>query len=242
MVVKYWRRSSSTVTVAGKPFHGVLLAGRASSVGNAQQDQKAAEEFLKFAEPPAHDNWEGTEALKQNYKSGAISRIKEFWDQATKQLVELIRPDEEGESKEPEHFKKLFDIPGDEPKPRTAKLINQPLRFENGQWTIQGKIKILDRSKHVKATIAVQLVPESGKSTKVSLEQTMIVTALRGEAFEDGDSILIKKGTTSVEFTATCTQTSNLPDMGRCIARMDENYEQISDEYYDQRNDSIGGG
>jgi transcriptional regulator with XRE-family HTH domain len=225
MVVQYWKRANQVV--GGKPFHGVLLAGQATATGNSSPDQKASEEFLKFSEPPAHNKWELTEALQQNYNRGAANRIKELFNQATSQLIELIRPDEEGESEQPERFSRLFDIPGVEPKARTAKLSSDPLSFQNGRWELSGKIRILDRTKDIRATIGVQLVPESGRSTVLPLDQIKIGSVIRGQAHEDGDGILITAGTTSVEFTAVCSQDLNLPRMGRCVARPTEHFKQI---------------
>lgn len=53
-------------------FVGVLRAGTLH--GEGERD-KAAEYFLRDSEPPAHDKWESTPKLKENYKAGGINAL-----------------------------------------------------------------------------------------------------------------------------------------------------------------------
>ena len=224
MVVKYWRRRN--LVVGGKPFHGVLLAGTTVNQGRAQL---AFEQFLRLSEPPAHDQWRFNQDLKDNYVPGAKRELDKFWEGATGLLRDYIRPEDDGDSEQPEHFKRLFQVPGDDPQPRIAKLRSSPV-LKDGTWRLSGSIKVLDRQKSIRARIGLMLVPESGKSTALRWELLKVVRATRGSATVDGDALVIAPGTSSIEFVAESAVDPRLPRMDRCVARATEHYTQVETE------------
>jgi transcriptional regulator with XRE-family HTH domain len=218
MVVKYWPRRN--LVIGGKPFHGVLLAG---TTVDRSPSQVAFEQFLRLAEPPSHDTWEYRQEHKDNYMRGAQAELGRFYDEVTKLIRQNVGSEDEGESEEPDLFKKLFQVPGPDRQVRLAKLRGGP-ELRDGAWGLAGTIKVLDRQKPIRATIGLSLVPESGKSTPLPWDSLEVVRATRGEATVDGGVIVIEAGTTSVDFKATATGGEGLPRMDRCVARATEHY------------------
>lgn len=103
MVVKYHPRKS--IMVGGRPFHGVLLAGEAIGSGGPE---RAAEQFLRAAEPPAHDDWRYGPELTSQYLQGSQVRLKELFDGVTNALREAIRPRSGDHAEGPEELRRLL--------------------------------------------------------------------------------------------------------------------------------------
>jgi hypothetical protein len=103
MVVKYVQ--SKRKPLDNKPYFGVLYAGKAIGKGT---EGSRAEEFFRASEPPLHDNWEYSEAIKHAYKAGAKLRLSVLWNTLQERVFALIDenvvPDERG----PDMLAKLF--------------------------------------------------------------------------------------------------------------------------------------
>jgi hypothetical protein len=132
MVVEYRdvrRRSSIDIG-----FHAVLEAGLAH--GATDEDQ-AAEEFLRAAEPPAHTEWtHKTERIKAEYKAGAKGAVDGLFTSVEQAIRELAR-DEEVESDEgPDALRKLFPLPGvGDLEPAPYYRIHDPEgRLDDNRW------------------------------------------------------------------------------------------------------------
>ncbi|WJV48485.1 helix-turn-helix transcriptional regulator [Streptomyces flavofungini] len=76
-----------------RPFQAVLLAGSATM--KSTPDAEAAEQMLRTAEPPDHNDWVGTEDLTATYERGARQRIVDFKRAAEQKVRELLRGAEE---------------------------------------------------------------------------------------------------------------------------------------------------
>ena len=72
MVVRYWDRRSLALGV--RPFHAVLACGEARDPESPTVHDRDIERFLRAAEPPGHDDWDTTAALKSEYKRGYAGR------------------------------------------------------------------------------------------------------------------------------------------------------------------------
>src|SRR5207247_11128123 len=114
MIVKYLTRND--VVVGAPPFHAALLAG---TLAGQAAEHVAAEQFLRLAEPPAHDRWEYNEDLGEKYARGAGMRIKDLFEGVTRALQEKLRRENSEEQKGPEILRRLLQIRAPRP-PQTA--------------------------------------------------------------------------------------------------------------------------
>ena len=114
MVVKY--HTPKQMPLDGGRFFGVLEAGLAH--GTTPSDE-VTDEFLRAAEPPAHDTWEGsTNRLNSEYKAGANARLKELHAAVDAAVLEICRSTPPESADGPDRLKKLFPIGKDGPKPK----------------------------------------------------------------------------------------------------------------------------
>ncbi len=216
MVVKYWDRRN--VVVGGRPFHGVLLAGE---VWGSDVAQTAAEVFLRLSEPPAHNKWAFCQDLADNYERGAGRKLDDLFEHATKQLKPLIRPDDEGHQDEPKALKRLLQVGPPRTRPKLARLRNTRLSFQpaTGQWEVQGEIKVNDRRQALRASIELQVVPESGGRQRIPWESIEVVSCTRGDATVAADgSIHIERRTSVVHWTARSMPAPGGLRLDRCLA------------------------
>lgn len=157
MVVRYWSREG--IALGAKPFHAILLAGEAAGGEPAQQ---AAEQFLRLAEPPAHDDWQYRQEVKVAYKIGARSRLQELKEAITEELRQALKPQEGGEEDGPEELKRLLQFGGAETAAPKATLREIKARLVEGAWHISAQIHFNDRSKRLRVTPRVWIDVESG--------------------------------------------------------------------------------
>ncbi|KUH81407.1 hypothetical protein AU186_15825 [Mycobacterium sp. GA-1999] len=143
----------------GTPFHAFVMCGQAA--GSAMEDL-AAEEFLRAAEPPAHDKWDRTDDLFVIYVQGGLQRIKDFKDGIRRELRNLFAhtpiPNDDG----PDALKRLLQIGGPPPvqdKPYVKSLSGGVV--EN-RWRINAEIRMSNREEGWSFEPFVAFVGESG--------------------------------------------------------------------------------
>jgi transcriptional regulator with XRE-family HTH domain len=105
MVVQYV--DMSRVCLGPRPFHAALLCGTAYTSDAASS---AAELFLRSAEPPAHDRWILTPALKIGYARGAGKALIELEERVRAQIRELVAPIFKDVSDGPQALKDLLRL------------------------------------------------------------------------------------------------------------------------------------
>lgn len=216
MVVQYWERKS--IVVGARPFHAVLLAGEAVA---KSAPQTAAETFLRLAEPPAHDKWEFSEDLRDNYVRGGGQRLKELFEDATEQLRDLVRPDEDGQDDEPQALKRLLQLNIRQPEPKLAALRNIESGVVDGRWMIEGKVKILDKKRSFRVHVHLSVVPESGKQIPLPWRQLNAAVEGRGQVDNaDDHSFIVQPRTTAATFSAESEASPEGLQLERCVARV----------------------
>lgn len=91
MVVKYYDLNG--VVYGDRHFHGILLAGRARSwdEDTVPAGDASIDDFLKAAEPPAHDNWQDTRHLTEQYGEGAKARVNDVQQTVRGAVQDLIQ-------------------------------------------------------------------------------------------------------------------------------------------------------
>ncbi|WP_327189478.1 helix-turn-helix transcriptional regulator [Streptomyces xinghaiensis] len=131
-------------------FQAVLLAGLAT--GDGSPEARAAEAFLRAAEPPEHNDWNKTEDLAATYARGARTRITEFRKEMDEAVRRLVGRREEKREGGPAVLRELLrlDAPG---AAGTRRAEGHPtIRHVNGRidgagaWHVSVEIKLPPRT------------------------------------------------------------------------------------------------
>jgi len=203
MVVKYW---SPSISVAAEAFQAVLVAGEARNPENPSKEERDMENFLKHAEPPAHDKWESTQKLKENYKKGYKKAVEKDLRNAVKDKIEsVVIPEVEDGERGPDKLSTKFKMSRKRGKSDRSKNV---LHFENlggsfydNTWDLYGSIENENfREGSWKVRIEAQVVGEDGKSYEKIGINSMDVD--EGEArVEEGVAIIeVKENVRNINF------------------------------------------
>jgi hypothetical protein len=166
MVVKY---VALRKPIDDLPFFAVLMAGRAT--GSTQEDDRA-EEFFRATEPPLHNDWEYTEAVRSSYKRGAKQSLQGLWaslqDKVFGLIDENVTPKEEG----PQLLAKLFPL-GQAVQGKgkkhvlTTKILSSS--YLGGKWQIKGEVSRAEAAtKSWEARIGFMAQTDSGPGEYLS--------------------------------------------------------------------------
>ena len=93
--------------MGSRQFHAVVLAGLAA--GDDPAD-KAADRFLRAAEPPEHDNWEVTPDVSGSYARGYGKALTDFKAEVRKAIREVVGRPTRDLSDGPDALKELLRI------------------------------------------------------------------------------------------------------------------------------------
>lgn len=192
MVVKYY--DQSRIAFGDRNFHGVLACGEARDPSNISDGDREVERFLRYAEPPEHDEWQSTENLRANYKQGFRMALDGMFDTLRDGLRHLIsQTDGRGEILA-DRVRKRFPIHGGQARtrsgssPSTVFEIESTSGFEGNQWTFTGYVEPLeDEFESWTATVSLTGVGEDGSRyeevpiARIESEDSTVTTSL-----EDG--------------------------------------------------------
>lgn len=188
-VVSYMRGSLMTImeqTIRGLPlgsvpFRAVVLAGNAAGTGPGE---RAAERFLRAAENPEHNKWEGTTDLTTGYAIGAKTRLKEFFDEVRNSIKEVVSRQSTDESDGPEALKELLRIapPKTETdrRPRVWEATGGP--NEAGAWEVEAVVSLPARDEPWQFTPVLRYGTESGPTIPVQWAEVVPVAKCRLDA------------------------------------------------------------
>lgn len=164
MVVKYLdKRSLASV---GRPFHAALACGEARQPEAPTHSDRAVEAFLRRAEPPGHDDWDSTDALKEIYQRGYARALAELKDRVSVALRELLVPRADLGTRGPERLMKRFPFgargqPGGAP---TSFLFSKLKgRLEHGVWRFEGGVEPSSAGGRWAARIKLSEVGDDGQ-------------------------------------------------------------------------------
>jgi RNA polymerase primary sigma factor len=229
MVVKYWRRKN--IVVGGRPFHAVLLAGEAVETGSSGDPQVAADQFLRMAEPPAHDDWKYNDEIRANFAWGAKARLDELFGDVTRALKKIVRPRKSDEQTDaPRELQRLLQISGGTAASSAAVTLRRVRgNVEDGQWHLEAEIHVKERAKAWDVTPALRIVPESGKHLHVPWEHFELIAPERGQAVMKGERTLrIEPRTRKVRFKATAVRKVEGVIAGFCKTKVELQITQAS--------------
>lgn len=144
MVVKYY--DQSRVAFGDRNFHAVLACGEARKPRDVTAGDRAIERFLRYAEPPAHDDWQSTENLRTQYQRGFRTALDDMFDTLRDGLRHLVsQTDGQGEVLA-DRVRKRFPIHGGRARTRSVGTpssvfdIRSSSEFDEDRWTFSGRI------------------------------------------------------------------------------------------------------
>lgn len=140
MVVQYRRPRQSALIAGG--FRAVLLAGTAHGITD---EDDAIEEFLRAAEPPAHDQWVNTtNKLASRYRAGAGVRLRELFSKVDATVVNMCdvapAPGDVGPALLERHFRVGGSVGSTGAKHKFEVRFAQPA-FDGTIWHVEGRAK-----------------------------------------------------------------------------------------------------
>jgi hypothetical protein len=146
MVVKYY--DQSRVAFGDRNFHGVLASGEARSDGPSSESDSEVDRFLRFAEPPEHDEWESTENLREQYQRGFRTAIEDMFGTVRDGLRHLVAKSDGGGDTLSDSVLNRFPIHGggtprrrNSASPSQVFEIESSSRFEGDRWVFSGRIE-----------------------------------------------------------------------------------------------------
>lgn len=139
-----WYGDKRRLALGARPFHAVVACGeaRAPEAPTTEAD-RAIERFLRAAEPPGHDTWESTAALKADYKRGyakALELMQQRVDDALRQIV-VAQPRRGRQG--PDRLRKMFPLGkrgGTGGGPAAFQVRRMGAWLEGGRWRFRGEI------------------------------------------------------------------------------------------------------
>jgi len=188
-------RDMSGIRVGARPFHAVVLSGRAAG---SDPTSLAAEEFLRLAEPPAHHRWERTPDLANLYQRGSGAALDRFRTAVVETIRELVGPASRDLSDGPRELKELLRITGkseDNNRPRVTRASGHV--DDDGSWNITATLTVKPNSQVAWKGRPVALFNgETGGGIRVDWEEVVPERNCR----LDGDRLVIDAGKRQAQF------------------------------------------
>jgi len=142
MVVRYRERRG--LALSARPFFAVAVCGEARNPREPSGADKELDRFLRAAEPPGHDEWLVTPALKQGYKRGYAKALKRLQDRITEELRNVLVSRPTQGSKGPDKLQRRFPIGGGGSSgggPSAFYFSQLRARLDGEHWYVAGRIE-----------------------------------------------------------------------------------------------------
>ena len=158
MVTRYW--DCRGVSPDARPFHAVLIAGAAR-----ESEDLRVEQFLRAAEPPGHDEWRATPALRDAYRRGGPTALERLHRAVREALRELLAPRRSVGTEGPSQLQKRFPIG---PRgaagsaPSAFRFSRLEARFDGRRWSFSGRVEPVERSVAWRAIVRLRELGEDG--------------------------------------------------------------------------------
>jgi RNA polymerase primary sigma factor len=180
------QRPVTDVPLGSRQFQAILLAGRAT--GSEEPDANRAEEFLRAAEPPEHNDWKQTDDLTVTYARGAVSRIREFRQAMIVKVRDIVRPAEVMVDDTPTVLKDLLrlDLPSATRSAGYPTIKSAPGEVDSdGAWRVRVEVRLPERDDPWLLTPVLRFATRSG--TKPKAEWSEIIPETNCELTAEGD-------------------------------------------------------
>jgi len=167
MVVKYY--DQRRIAFGDRSFHAVLASGEARSDSEVTEADREVDRFLRFAEPPEHNDWESTENLRERYQRGFRTALDDMFETARDGLRHLISRDQSSGNALSKKVLGRFPIHDDRMRRRSVTVpdpafdIESTSGFDDGRWTFTGSVEVLEEGfEGWSAEISMRGVGEDG--------------------------------------------------------------------------------
>lgn len=174
MVVKYF--DQNRVAFGDRNFFGVLACGEARTNRPTESDEEV-DRFLRFAEPPEHDEWESTENLRDEYQRGFRKAIDEMFDTLRDGLRHLVARSNYTDNTLSNKVRKRFPIHGGVSRranvasPTRVFEIESSSSFRGDHWTFSGRVSPEEEFAKWTAEVSLTGIGEDGtKQDEVPIE------------------------------------------------------------------------
>jgi hypothetical protein len=180
----------------GQTYHAFVLAGASITPDAPSPQELNADDFLRFAEPPAHDRWipgtgrhQASQAnLTARYTAPWIPNLKNIEKSIHDALFELFGTPPPTDSKGPEsvlrHLKFLRGEPGrggrGSSAPRRPEILLSDWKVEEGRWKLTFEIAARNQRDGWLLEPHLRFVGLDGKGTQVAWESLTVIAG--GEA------------------------------------------------------------
>jgi hypothetical protein len=223
MVVKYHPRKN--IMVGGRPFHAILLAGEAAEA----MGSRAAEQFLRASEPPAHDDWRYGPELADQFMPGSKARLTDFFRDLTDGLRTLVRPSAGDHRAGPEELRRLLGGGGASGARSVdpVSLRNTGASVVDGRWQVDGEIHLRPKRNGYRVRPRLAIDVESGQAIPLDWE-ALEVDAAHG-VVGAGAVITPVHGVRTVPFRGTAVAEADGLDASRCRIRLEIHVEHMAD-------------
>ncbi len=154
MVVKYWNRSA--LAQGMRPFHAILAAGLGRNPRSPTEADAEVESFLRDAEPPGHDDWISTAALKESWKPGYAKALGQLKDRVATELRELLAPRPSYGARGPERLQRRFPVGkrgSGRTEPVAFRFSDFNASFDGMRWRFAGTVRAEQRGKRPWQTV-----------------------------------------------------------------------------------------
>ncbi len=180
------------------------------------QADNAAEQFLRTAEPPSHNQWTATPDLKAVYARGCKTKLDQFLKAAIEAVRELVKPVPKDTGDGPQSIKELFRIGADPVPNERPRVVEQAGSVDStGRWRVTARIRLKPRRTPVRLTPAVYFQAETGAGLAVEWES---LEARSPGCVADGASLVLPADTREVRFSGVTDPTSHpVPASESCV-------------------------
>lgn len=188
----------------GRRYHAFVVAGAAVHPGEASEAELRADDFLRFAEPPAHDRWIPSKGrgqasqvnLTANYTPPWIPNLANIEKEVLSALDALFdvvpTPDGKGPEAILRHLRFLKSEPGAGPSkggaPRKPAIELVDWKVVDGRWQVEVEVQAKNRPEGWAITPSLVLVGLDGKRQPIAWEGDL--EPVEG-CTVDGDQVLI---------------------------------------------------
>ncbi|MCC7537323.1 MAG: hypothetical protein IT379_13965 [Deltaproteobacteria bacterium] len=222
MVVRYWDKSS---LATARPFHAVLACGEARDPEHSSEADRALDRFLRDAEPPGHDDWISTPALKEGWKRGYAKALELLRDRVAVELRDALSPRSSLGSRGPEQLARRFPIGSGGGRGGGASAFRfSGLRavVADSAWRFSGALRTTHPERPWRAEVRLSEVGDDG-SELASLGVAAASIGTLGVSGIVSDGVLTLHAPAGVDeatFSGTSEPIGDELD-GRCELRMD---------------------
>jgi transcriptional regulator with XRE-family HTH domain len=215
MVVRYISRPS--IVLGARPYHAFLLAG---TIVADTPEQRAAEQFLRISEPPAHNRWIYRSEMGEKYRLGGGARLEDMEKAVRAALQHLVSPAVSASDEGPESVKRLLQLRGPRRTQRdilTAKVLTVAPVVRNGAWHIEAEVSVNPSPKVIEVVPHLGFLREGSSAVRVAWDSLELMD---GTAELDGDRFVLKPRTKRFRFRGISDPTSHPVEAARCAAQL----------------------